>query len=563
MKPSVNDLMAPQTLSACHARIEQLTSDLAISHARIADLEGQNQALAEKVRDLAHRVFGRKSERRKAVPSEAVQDRDVTPKSPACDPSVVETEVESPPAATAEIDEPPVPPSAGRRRRGQQPEAPGHGRQRRSQVPGRIDFRDVPQAQQQCSTCGQWYVEAGVEEAEQIDWQVRVERVVIQRQRYRRTCACEGTPRSVTAPTPPSLIPKGLLTVPAVVTLLLMKYLWGLPLNRIIGMLAYQGCAISAGTLVGVLQRVGLLLEPLDQAFRARNRDEDQLNADETRWKVFSEIAGKVGHNWWLWVFSGLATTVFVLDPSRSGQVPRTYLQLEETSSSVPRKWRKLITDYYVVYRILGIGIRNAWCWAHIRRKYIEAARSVPALASWSEQWVARIAELYQRYHRRATAASDSPAWREADHALRTWVTTLEQQWRRELADPALAPRAAKVLRTVERQWVGLTVFLDDPRVPLDNNAAERLLRTPVVGRKNYYGSRARWSGALAAMCWTLWATASQNHLNPQAYLTAYLTACAENGGQPLDEEALKRFLPWDLTDADRAAWAAPAMVAS
>ncbi len=140
-------------------------------------------------------------------------------------------------AATDEIDEPQVPPLSGLHRRGQQPGAPGHGRQHRSQVPRRIDFRDIPLAQQQCSTCGKWDVEAGVEEAEQIDWQVGVERVVTQRQRYRRTCVCEGTSRSVAPPTPP-LIPKGLLTLPAVVTLLLMKYLWGLPLNRVIGMLA-------------------------------------------------------------------------------------------------------------------------------------------------------------------------------------------------------------------------------------------------------------------------------------------------------------------------------------
>ena len=65
---------------------------------------------------------------------------------------------------------------------------------------------------------------------------------------------------------------------------------------------------------------------------------------------------------------------------------------------------------------------------------------------------------------------------------------------------------------------------------------AERLLRTPVVGRKNYYGSRAQWSGELAAMLWTLWATAAQN-------------------GQPLDAEAVTWFLPWALREADRTAW--------
>lgn len=565
MKIPVKELVLPQTLVECHGLIQQLIADLGASQTRVAELEAQNQALTEKVRDLAHRVFGQKSERQTA--HGAVENPDATPESESPDrPSTRSASATpvleaTPTAAVASANPPPAPVSP--RRRGQQPGTPGHGRQRRPELPERIVYQDVPEAQQRCPACGDWYAAAGVEEAEQIDWQVHVERVVIRRRRYRQTCTCvTGTPRTVTAPPAPSLIPKGLLTVPAVVTLVLMKFLWGLPIHRLVGMLASQGCAISAGTLVGVLKRLSPLLAPLDQAIRARNRDEPQLHADESRWKVFSETAGKAGHNWWLWVFSGLMTTVFVLDPSRSGQVPRTHLHLKDETRSTPRR-RTLITDNYVVYRILGGGIRNAWCWAHIRRKFIEAARSVPALEAWSARWVVRIAELYRRYHRRAKASTDSAEWREADHALRDWVAALECAWRDELADPPVAPRAAQVLRTVQRQWEGLTVFLDDPRVPLDNNTAERWLRTPVVGRKNYYGSRAQWSGELAAMCWTVWATAVQNNLNPQAYLTAYLTACAEHGGQPLDEQALRRFLPWALAGADRAAWAAPGTVAS
>lgn len=420
----------------------------------------------------------------------------------------------------------------------------------------------VPAAPQQCPVCGAWYIEAGVEESEQIDWQVRVERVVIRRQRYRKTCDCRpDEPRSLVAPPPPTLIPKGLLTVSAIVTLVVMKFLWGMPLHRIVRLLADQGCDISPGTLVGILHRLVPLLDPLDQVIRAHNRDEPQLHADESRWMVWSEAAGTAGTRWWLWVFGGRESTVFVLDPSRSARVPREYLRLADAEApSASERRTTLITDNYVVYRILGARIRNAWCWAHIRRKFVEAARSVPSLAPWSERWVERIAELYQRYARRAEAPAGTAEWQAAQEALRAWVITVERDWRHELADPDVVPRVAQVLHTIERQWPGLTAFLDDPPIPLDNNAAERLLRTPVVGRKNYYGSRAPWSGHLAAMCWTVWATAAQNQLNPQGYLTAYLNACADNGGEPLDAEALQRFLPWALSETDRAAWAAPGM---
>jgi transposase len=67
----------------------------------------------------------------------------------------------------------------------------------------------------------------------------------------------------------------------------------------------------------------------------------------------------------------------------------------------------------------------------------------------------------------------------------------------------------------------------------------------PVVGRKNYYGSHAEWSAHLAARVWTITATAERHGLEPLTHLTDYLTACAQNGGKPLDGKDLDRFLPW------------------
>ncbi len=147
------------------------------------------------------------------------------------------------------------------------------------------------------------------------------------------------------APLAPTLIPRGLLTVPAIVTLVLMKFLWDLPIHRLVALLATQGCAISADTLVGVLKRLPPLLAPLQE----RNRAEPRLHADESCWQVYAETAAKTGHQWLMWVFHGVVTTVFVLDPSRSARVPRTHLQLDaETGSPRRRRWT-LIPDNYVV----------------------------------------------------------------------------------------------------------------------------------------------------------------------------------------------------------------------
>ena len=86
---------------------------------------------------------------------------------------------------------------------------------------------------------------------------------------------------------------------------------------------------------------------------------------------------------------------------------------------------------------------------------------------------------------------------------------------------------------------------VDFPDIALDNNTAERALRTPVLGRKNYYGAHAEWAAHLAARVWTITATAERNHREPLTFLTAYLNACAEAGGRPPHGTALEQHHPW------------------
>jgi transposase len=93
------------------------------------------------------------------------------------------------------------------------------------------------------------------------------------------------------------------------------------------------------------------------------------------------------------------------------------------------------------------------------------------------------------------------------------------------------------------------------PQLPLDNNTAERALRGPVIGRKNYYGSGSVASAQLASRVWTITATAERAGLNVLTYLHSYLEACAQAGGKPPDTQTLTRFLPWAADPADLNAW--------
>ena len=116
-----------------------------------------------------------------------------------------------------------------------------------------------------------------------------------------------------------------------------------------------------------------------------------------------------------------------------------------------------------------------------------------------------------------------------------------------ELADPKLHDASRKALVSLSEHWTGLTLFLDDARIPMDNNYGERLIRNPAVGRKNYYGSGSEWSGRLATMLFSIFATLILWKINPRTWLSWYFEACAANNGKvPID---VKSFLPWNLSD--------------
>jgi hypothetical protein len=117
----------------------------------------------------------------------------------------------------------------------------------------------------------------------------------------------------------------------------------------------------------------------------------------------------------------------------------------------------------------------------------------------------------------------------------------------------ALQRRGQEELASLGGPWEGLTLFVEHPTVPMDHNAAARVERGPVVGRKNDYGSGSGWSGHLAALLFSGLQPLRRWDLNPRLGPAAYLRACAEAGGKvPANIAA---FLPWDLSAERRREW--------
>ena len=169
-----------------------------------------------------------------------------------------------------------------------------------------------------------------------------------------------------------------------------------------------------------------------------------------------------------------------------------------------------------------------------------------PELKTWALEWLRRIRVLYRLNDRRLAAAKDSAAFGEADGCLRQAVAEMKAQMETELARADLATPCRKVLESLQEHWEGLTRFVDDPRIPMDNNASERRARGPAVARKNFYGSGSLWSGQLAAALFSIFATLSLWKLNPRKWLTWYFEHCAAAGGKVPGD--IQPFLPWNLS---------------
>ena len=493
---------------------------------QIKELSVQVEALKAKILQLQQQLFGRKSEQTKDADS--VGD-DVSP------------EASGSPQASGESQRP----------RGKQPGAKGHGRRRRTNLPTEKISHDLPDSEKRCPKCGKLFDPfPGTEDSDEIHWEVRIVRRVHKRRRYTPTCDCGAVPGIVTAPVPPKLIPKGMCSVEFWTQLLLEKFLFQRPLNRIRTMLALEGFEVSQGTLTGGLKRIGELLQPIYTRILERNRAAHHWQMDETRWMVFVEVEGKANYRWWLWVVVTGETCAYLIEPTRSAEVPRTHLG--EHAEGI------LNADRYSAYKALLDMIRIAFCWSHIRRDFLRVWNSHRKLRSWADEWVTRINDLFHQNARRLQVLSDPDAFSVEDHSLRELIGSMEATIERELVDESLHPTQRKVLESLCNHWDGATIFVDHPEIPMDNNECERRLRNPVIGRNNYYGSGSIWSGMLTAVLFTIFQTLIKNSIDPKKWLLSYLQACAEHKGRAPDDEILDGFLPWNLSDQRKLSWQFP-----
>lgn len=429
------------------------------------------------------------------------------------------------------------------RKLGQQPGAPSHGRRKHDNLPVVDKEVDLPDDEKYCPTCRLPFDPfPGCDHCDVIEIEVKPHKRRYHRKRYLKTCQCPETPAIITAPSPARLVNRGVLGLSVWVDLIINKYAFGIPINRQLQSYKQHGLDLAAGTITSGMQALSSLMEPIVECCRERVCSSDRLHADETRWLQWSDDSeGSNKH--WLWVFLSDDAVFYSINDSRAASVAESIIGEAEGI---------LVCDRYSAYKKLAKDhplIILAFCWAHVRRDFIDASRGDSDLEKWSIAWVERIGRLYYLNEQRLLVQDNPEQWPTQQLRLEKQVERIATQRDKELARPRLATRARKVLDSLVNHWEGLIRFVQNPDIPMDNNTAEQTLRAQVVGRKNYYGSGSDWSMELAAWFFTVLTTLKLWKINQKLWLTGYFEACIANDRKP--PEDLSQWIPW-LMDESR-----------
>ena len=350
--------------------------------------------------------------------------------------------------------------------------------------------------------------------------EVTYQLVRVEQQKY--VCGCGGCVE--TAPGPVRMTDGGRYSAAFAAKVATDKHVHHIPLARQVRIMAGHGLQVTTQTLWDQLDACAALLQPTWIALRLRILESGVIGLDQTGWPSLHDKKAKP---WQMWA---LTAPRMVWHGIRDDKSAATFVELVGDFEGVAVC--DALTSHGAGARA-SPGITLAGCWAHVRRKFADARDK------WPEAQVALdyIRALYDIEEKAADDTARAELRRTKSAAVlaefKAWL--LEQRVLRKSA-------FGKAVRYPLANWARLTVFVDDARVPLDNNATERGLRGPVVGRRNHFGSKSRRGTEVASVLYSLAETAKLCGVEPRAYFEEAICRARVSPGCV--------FFPWEMLDA-------------
>lgn len=364
-----------------------------------------------------------------------------------------------------------------------------------------------------CTSCGQITTDSGMtEDSEQLTVIPKKYEIVRQKRSIYR-CSCQAC--LITAPAPTRIIAGSSYSDEMILDVVLSKYCDLIPMERYVAMAARGGLMdLPPQSLIGLTHSFADFVKPVYLLIKNGVMVARVLNADETPHKM---LEGSEKKSWYLWGFSTPRLCFLECHDTRSGDVASDIL--------LNSKCEVLVTDVFSGYgkairtvnqsRLLKsqIPIENAYCNAHARRYFFKPRLAYPEAHFYLEH--------YHQIYRLNTESKGKPP--DEILQLRSQMKPrFEAMKNRALEEFPRYPsknKYSKALNYFLENYDGLTAFLDQADVPIDNNAQERLLRSHVVGRKTWYGTHSERGAQTAAILFSIVETCKLNDVNPREYL--------------------------------------------
>jgi transposase len=406
----------------------------------------------------------------------------------------------------------------------------GHGPREQTELAIVPVVHDLEAADRVCSACGGALeaIEGQFEESDEVDV---LERRFVMRRHKRKKYRCRCGACLETAPLPPKLFEGARYSIDFAIEVATGKYLDHLPLERQVRIMKREGLVVDSQTLWDQIERLARVLKDAYERVRGHVLAKLVVGADETRWRLMGATGKDEGEasRWQVWTACADDAVFYTIEDSRSADAAE---KLFEHYGGV------VVCDGYSAYSALqkrSGKFQLAHCWAHVRRKFVECEDFFPERCAMI---LGMIGELYAVEVDIPRGADGNELRAKLRNERSREIIARIQKWAIEV--PALPESAlGKAIAYMTSIWSGLVRFLEDARIPLDNNATERALRGVVIGRKNHYGSRSRRGIEVAALLYTLVESAKLVGLDPKAYLRAAVLASIRGEPAPLPHEIL------------------------
>lgn len=418
--------------------------------------------------------------------------------------------------------------------------APAKRRGKRKPLPAdlpRIEvIHELPEHELTCA-CGCRKHVIGEEVSEQLEIVPMQIRVIKHVRKVYGCRDCETAP--VTADKPAQLIEKSMASPSVLAMLLTTKYVDGLPLHRFEKVLSRHGIDIPRQTLARWVIQCGEHFQPLLNLMRDSLLASRVIHCDETRVQVLKEPDREPSSQSWMWVQTGgppdKPVILFDYSTSRSQEVPTRLLN---------GYCGYLMTDDYAGYNALGAqdGVERLGCWAHARRKFVEAQKLQPkGKTGRADIALKLISKLYGIEIAYKESSDEDRKNGRQDLSLKV-MSELKAWMEKTLPYMTTQNALGKAVTYLANNWSKLERYVEQGYLPIDNNTAERAIRPFVIGRKNWLFSDTPKGATASAQLYSLVETAKANGQEPYAWLRHAL----ERLPQASSVEDYEALLPWN-----------------